>query len=111
MKKSLTLAAAALFGASLAAPLFADVTPADVDKAGNDAAKTINKNTHEAVKKVTATDKKAAAPKKKHSFFSSEELHKDRSLPKDDKVPMTDDSKKSDPPYKHLGSELHKERS
>lgn len=110
MKKLISSATLTLLLALVTAPLRADVTPSDVEKAGNDAARTINRNTHAAVKQVTASDKKAAPKKKKHHFLDADELHKDRSLPKDDKVPVTDDSKKSDPPYRHLSDELHKNR-
>lgn len=54
----------------------------------------------------------AASPspvaKKRHRFFDPDELHKDRSLPAGDKVPMTDGK-----PHKResVSEQLHKDRS
>ena len=65
---------------------------------------------------LQAASDKSAAPaaspspvaRKKHRFFDPDELHKDRSLPAGDKVPMTDGKPRK---RESVSEQLHKDRS
>jgi len=92
----------------LAAPLRADITPADAKKSANEKIGTIQKNTQDAKTKLTTEASPTPAKKKRKGFFEGE-LSKDRSQPAAVKSP-TPEPKPTDPPYKSLGSELRKKR-
>ncbi len=100
-----------LFAVS-AVPLRADVTPSDVKKVAEEKRRTIEKNTRQAGEKLTtdqSTGAKSKPPtKKRKGLFDGDALHKDRSLPADDKVPITDDKPRQ---KKSLNEQLHKDRT